>query len=220
MFDRIGAENVSDQVLVALILRSGVKGMSVVDLAESLLNRFGTLTALAQTSVDELAAIQGMGPVKAQVLKAALELAHRLSEESTPAQHTVRSPEDAARLLRERARTRLEESFWVLLLDAKYRLRRPAFEVTRGLLDASLVHPREVFKEAIRSSCAAIVLVHNHPSGDPSPSAEDVRITRQLVEAGKVVDIEVLDHIIIGRAMQGRSVDFFSMREEGVVQFK
>lgn len=217
--ERLGAEHVSDEVLLALILRSGVHGMSVVDLAHELLARYGSLTALSQASADELARIPGMGKVKAQVLKAALELATRLAEESAPERHAVRSPADAARLLGERARTREEEAFWVLLLDTKHRLRRPPIEITRGLLDASLVHPREVFKEAIRSSSAALVLVHNHPSGDPSPSPEDIRVTRQLVEAGRVVDIDVLDHVILGRAEGTAAERYFSLREAGAVEF-
>ena len=136
-----------------------------------------------------------------------------------PAQPLVRTPEDAARLVRDRARTCEGEVFWTLLLDKKYKLRRPPVEITKGILDTSLVHPREVFKEAIRSSSAAIVVLHNHPSGDVTPSAEDLRITRQLVEAGKIVDIEVLDHVILGRASIGQEKDFLSVRESGLVKF-
>ena len=117
-------------------------------------------------------------------------------------------------------RTREEESFWVLLLDGKNRLMKAPIEVTRGLLDASLVHPREVFKEAIRSASAAVVLAHNHPSGDPNPSAEDIRITKQLVEAGRIVDIQVLDHVVLGRQSGAGSADFFSFREAGIVEFR
>jgi DNA repair protein RadC len=220
VFDREGPEGVSDRVLLAVILRSGVRGVSVVDLADRLLNHYGSLTALAQVSVDELRTVCGIGRVKAQVIKAALELARRLGRESLRETQTVRTPEDAARLLRGEARVKDQEVFWVLLLDTKYRLRRPPVEVTRGILDASLVHPREVFKEAIRSSSAAVVLVHNHPSGDPAPSAEDIRITRQLVEAGKIMDIEVLDHVILGRAPAPEAQDHMSLRESGLVAFK
>jgi len=219
LFDRNGAEFVSDQVLLALILRSGVKGTSVFDLAGKLINEYGSLTVLAQVSTDELARMKGVGRVKAQVIKAALELGRRLSAEAMPAQPLVRTPEDAARLVRDRARTCEGEVFWTLLLDKKYKLRRPPVEITKGILDTSLVHPREVFKEAIRSSSAAIVVLHNHPSGDVTPSAEDLRITRQLVEAGKIVDIEVLDHVILGRASIGQEKDFLSVRESGLVKF-
>jgi DNA repair protein RadC len=215
--DAIGAEHVADDVLLAVLLRSGVRGASVVDLARRLLNRYGSLTALSRVSLDELSGIHGMGRVKAQVVKAALELGRRLAAEQMADAPTVRTPADVAAVLRERARALEVEAFWVLLLDVRNRLRRPPYEVSRGLLDASLVHPREVFKEAIRSVSAAVLIAHNHPSGDPSPSAEDIRITRQMVEAGRVVDIPVLDHVIIGRP--GAANEFFSLRESGLVQF-
>jgi DNA repair protein RadC len=220
IFDRVGPEKVEDDVLVALVLRSGVAGMSVVELAKRLLQHYGSLTALSQASVSELAEMPGMGKVKAQVLKAALELAKRLSQESVPDKVTVSTPGEAAGLLRDEARSREEEAFWVLALDAKNRLKRPPFEISQGILDASLIHPREVFKEAIRSSSAAIVLAHNHPSGDPQPSAEDIRVTRQIVEAGKIVDIDVLDHVILGRRKRDGETDYFSMREAGLVNFE
>lgn len=219
IFDRIGPEQMTDKQLLAILLRSGVRGRSVTDLADGLLNEYGSLTALAQVSAADLASVKGMGRVRAQVIKAALELAHRVATRGEGAPVSVRTPEDAARLLRGEARTLDVECFWVLLLDRKYRLRRPPLRVTRGILDASLIHPREVFKEAVRTSSAAIVLAHNHPSGDPHPSAEDLRITRQLVEAGKVMDIDVLDHIILGRAEDGRSSDYISLRESGLVAF-
>ncbi len=218
-FDRLGPRAVSEDVLLALILRSGAKGVSVIDLAHRLLADYGSLTALAQVSTDELAKYRGMGRVKAQVLKAALELAGRLSEEALPERHMVKTPEDAARVLRDKARSREEEAFWVLLLDSRCRMHRPPVEISTGLLDASLVHPREVFKEAIRSSSAAVIVVHNHPSGDPTPSAEDIRISEQLVKAGQVVDIKVLDHVILGRSSPARPVDHFSVREAGLVNF-
>ncbi|HMP76754.1 MAG TPA: DNA repair protein RadC [Kiritimatiellia bacterium] len=219
IFDRVGPDGMSDKHLIALILRSGVKGRSVTDLAEGLLNEYGSLGALAEVSAADLAAVKGMGRVRAQVLKAALELARRLASRGEAAPISVRTPEEAARLMRTMAAASDVENFWVLLLDRKYRLRRPPLHITRGILDASLIHPREVFKEAVRTSSAALVLVHNHPSGDPQPSPEDIRITRQLVEAGKVMDIEILDHIIMGRAEPGRTQDYFSLRESGLVAF-
>lgn len=219
LFDRLGAEAMSDQQLLAIILRSGVKGRSVMDLAGGLLHEYGSLQSLAEVSTDDLAAIKGMGRVRAQVVKSALELARRLAVTSSPVAPSVRTPEEAATLLRHEAQTSDVESFWVILLDRKYRLRRPPIRITRGILDASLVHPREVFKEAVRTSSAALVLAHNHPSGDPTPSAEDIRITRQLVEAGKVVDIEVLDHVILGRRHGTDGRDFLSLRESGLVSF-
>lgn len=219
LFDRLGAEAMSDQQLLAIILRSGVRGRSVMDLAAGLLHEYGSLQGLAEVSTDDLRAIHGMGRVRAQVVKSALELARRLSAVHGAVAPTVRTPEEAASLLRHEAQTSDVESFWVLLLDRKYRLRRPPIRITRGILDASLVHPREVFKEAVRTSSAAVVLVHNHPSGDPTPSAEDLRITRQLVEAGKVMDIEVLDHVILGRRHGTDGRDFLSLRESGLLSF-
>jgi DNA repair protein RadC len=216
---RVGVENVPVDTLLAIILRSGVKGTNVVDLARRLLTKYGSLTGIALTSANELAREKGVGPVRAQVILAALEMGRRLNEERTPEHCRIRSPEDAARLVRDRAKTLEKEVFWALLLDTKNHLKGNAVEVTRGLLDASLVHPREVFREAIRCAAAAVVLVHNHPSGDPAPSAEDIRITKQLVEAGRIVDIKVLDHVVVGR--QGGNVvkDFVSMRESGLVEF-
>jgi DNA repair protein RadC len=219
LFDRQGPENVSDQVLLALILRNGMEGKNVMELAGELLHTYGSLTALAQVSAAEIARVDGIGPVKAQIVKASLELGRRLSQESLPASPIVRTPQDAVSHVREHARVREEEVFWVLLLDRKYRMRRPPVEVSKGILDASLVHPREVFKEAIRTSSAAIVVVHNHPTGDVTPSAEDLRVTRQVVEAGKIVGIEVLDHVIVGRAGAGQDRDHFSLRESGLVKF-
>lgn len=219
LFERLGPEGMTDQQLLALILRSGVKGRSVMDLADGLLAEYGSLQGLAEVSASDLASIKGMGPVRSQVVKSALELARRLAVTAIPAMPMVRTPDEAANLLRHEAKVQDVECFWVLLLDRKYRLRRPAIRISLGIADASLVHPREVFKEAIRSSSAAVVLAHNHPSGDPTPSAEDIRITRQLIEAGKVVDIEILDHVILGRNRGGEGRDFISLRESGLVSF-
>ncbi|OGV42287.1 MAG: hypothetical protein A2X46_15490 [Lentisphaerae bacterium GWF2_57_35] len=219
LMDRLGAENLPDAALLALILRSGVSGVSVIELGQNLLRDYGSLTAMAKASLDELAAVRGMGRIKAQVLKAALELARRLVEESAPVRPAIRAPADAAGLLRETARTLDREVFWALLLDTKYRLKRSPVEISSGLLDASLVHPREVFREAIRTASAAIVLVHNHPSGDPAPSTEDLRVTRQLIEAGQVVDIDVLDHIILGHRNGTSGSEYCSLRESGLIDF-
>ena len=218
--DRLGAEHVADAVLLAVLLRSGTRGMNVMRLASDLLEAHGSLTALAAVGMDELCeTTHGLGRVKARELKAALEIGRRLFEERIPDGAQVRTPEDAVSLLKARAHAMEREVFWVLRLDTKNRLKGRPDDVTRGLLDASLVHPREVFREAIRTASAAVILAHNHPSGDPTPSAEDIRITRQLVEAGRVVDIRVLDHVVIGREAPGREKDFVSMREDGIVSF-
>lgn len=214
---RLGVRNVTDDVLLAILLRSGVRGVSVIEVSRRLITRFGSLTNLAKADRNELESMDGLGPVKVQVLMAALELARRLSQEAVPERPAIRSPEDVSRLLREEAR-RLEcEVFWVLLLDTKNRLIGSPVEISRGLLDASLVHAREVFREAVRASAYSVVLAHNHPSGDPTPSAEDLSITRMLHESGKIMDIRVLDHVILGDT--ARRPAFLSLREEGIVDF-
>lgn len=219
-FARDGADQVNDRVLLAILIRNGIPGHSAVDIADALLNRFGSLPALAREPVEEIARIPGLGKVKAQIIKAALELGRRLPGTREPERVEVRTPADAARLIRQRDTASLEvEEFWVILLDTKYRLRRPPMSISRGILDACLVHPREVFKEAIRACAAAVVLVHNHPSGDPAPSREDLKLTRQLIEVGRIVDIEVLDHVIVGIASERHPQGFTSLRESGLVSF-
>lgn len=215
-----GAEHVSEPVLLALLLRTGVPGENALQLAERLLLEYGSLTALAGSTTDDLTRRKGLGPVKAQMLKAALELARRLAAEALPQALAVRSPETVAAVIRESARVLDHECFWVLPLDAKNRLKRPPIEISSGILDVSLVHPREVFRPAIQCSCGAIVLAHNHPSGDPTPSAEDIRITRKLVEAGRLLEIRVFDHVIVGRRRAGEERDFVSLRESGCLSFE
>ena len=217
---RVGVEGVSDTALLAIVLRGGVHGQNVIKMAEELLQKHKTLTGIANAPQEELLSIRGIGRVKAQVLSATLELAKRLIDEGVSSSTPVRTPEDAANLLREKARTLSKEVFWVIMLDVKNRLKGPPAEISEGLLDASLVHPREVFKKAILSTSAAVILVHNHPSGDPTPSAEDIRISRQLIEAGKIIDIRVVDHIILGNPEAHRQGGFLSMREASLVEFK
>jgi DNA repair protein RadC len=217
---RLGAENVSDAVLLAVILRTGLKGTNVADLARGLLKRYDSLTGLATCSEAELKSVKGLGAVKAQMLKAALEIGRRLHEETVPRRLVVRTPEEVARLLQPKARAMETEVFWILHLDAKNGLKGQPREITRGLLDASLVHPREVFQEAIRAATAAVVVAHNHPSGNSTPSAEDVRITKQLIEAGRILDIKVLDHVIVGKPTGQGDRGFTSMREEGILDFQ
>ncbi len=217
--ERQGVENTPDEALLAILLRTGAQGINVVDLATSLLLHYGTLTALAEADVDDLVNIKGIGRVKAQIIKAALELGRRVQDEAVDGRIHVRTPEDAVRILGPEARTLDHEVFWIIHLDAKNRMEGRPSAISHGLLDASLVHPREVFRRAVRKATAGIVLVHNHPSGDPSPSAEDLRITRQLIEAGKIMDISVLDHVIIGKTPHPSGRHHVSLREEGVVDF-
>jgi DNA repair protein RadC len=217
--ERRGVQNISDAALLAILIRTGKPGLNAVEVAEKLLREHRSLTGLAKTPLDALAKAPGMGPVKAQVLKAALELARRLAEETVPARPSVRSPAQVAAVLREEARGLDRECFWVLLLDVKNRLVKAPVEVSQGLLDTCPAHPREVFREAILGACANVILAHNHPSGDPAPSAEDIRLTRQLVTAGRTVGIPVLDHVILGRRQSPGGEDFASLREAGAVNF-
>lgn len=219
--DRLGLDRAPDAALLAVLLRGGVHGNNVVDLSQAILRAYPTWTEMGNASIEELTnrKFRGLGKVKAQVLAAALEIARRYNAESPPERRKVRSPSDVAAIVGEEVRRLDCETFWVLLLDAKNGLNgRPAV-VSKGLLDTCLVHPREVYKEAIRRGAAAIVLAHNHPSGDPTPSAEDVRITRQLVDAGRVVDIRILDHVILGKPGNSGAPPVLSMRESGVVSF-
>lgn len=218
-FARVGPENVSDSVLLALILRTGSTGVNVVDVAQRLLSRFGSLTALARASVEDLQSVESIGPVKAQMIKAAMELAQRLTRESVGERPKITTPEQAAAVLRERARVLQHEVFWALMLDTKNRLIGEPQQISQGTLNSSLVHPRELFKKALQHSCAAMILAHNHPSGDPAPSAEDIKVTKQLVEAGELMKIKVLDHIIIGIRSHFSDRDFYSLREAGIVNF-
>jgi len=218
-FERVGAENVSDAVLLALILRTGSIGLNVVEVSQRLLSSFGSLTALARASVNDLQCVESIGPVKAQMIKAAMELAQRLTRESIGEKPLITTPEQAAAVLRERARLLQHEVFWALMLDTKNRLIGEPRQISEGTLNSSLVHPRELFKRALQHSCAAIILAHNHPSGDPTPSAEDIKVTKQLIGAGELMGIKVLDHIIVGHRRHHVDADFLSLREAGLVNF-
>lgn len=218
-FDRLGSENLSDGDLLALILRTGTRGLNVVELSEMLLVQYGSLSALSRAPAAELQKIRGIGKEKAKILKAALEIGRRLVHENIGEKPQIASPEEAAAVLRERARSLDREVFWVLLLDTKNRLMVPPCEVSKGTLNSSLVHPREIFKPAIQHSAASVILAHNHPSGDPAPSAQDIRITQKLVEAGKTMEIKVLDHLVMGRKLRDGTTDFFSLRESGLAEF-
>ncbi|WFB35575.1 DNA repair protein RadC [Kiritimatiellota bacterium B12222] len=219
MFDRLGAEHVPDEVLLAILLRFGTKGNNVVDLSRELLRHFGSLTALVRAKPSEFIKLKGIGPTKARELKTALELARRLSQEQAESAPMIQSPDDAARLLREQARELDHERFWVFPLSVRNELKCPPLIVTQGTLNASLVHAREVFLPAIEYRAAGILVAHNHPSGNTSPSPEDLKVTRDLIAAGKVIGIKVLDHIIVGRMMPGQENYFLSLRESGLVNF-
>jgi DNA repair protein RadC len=211
-----GAAALTDAELVAILLRTGMKGQSAVQLAQVLIQKFVSLNELARASVEAIASVKGVGETKAIQVKAAFELAKRLKGSKRDQPEAISSPEDAAALMREDMRTLDREEFWVLLLNTKNGLIKKC-PTSRGSLNASIVEPREVFKDAIAASAASMILVHNHPSGDPTPSAEDVTVTKRLVKAGELLNISVLDHIILGHRTAGRDHDFASLKELGLM---
>ncbi|HTX99684.1 MAG TPA: DNA repair protein RadC [Bacteroidota bacterium] len=206
----VGPQALSDAELLAILLRTGTRGKSALDIGRALLVRTRSIRGLARVSPAELTRMEGIGPAKAVELLAALELGRRAQAGSDEQRPVLRSPEDAARRLIPFLRDREKESFVVLVLDAQNALRTLA-EVSSGTLNASLVHPREVFRVAIENGAAAVLVAHNHPSGNPEPSTEDLEITRQLSESGKILGIPLHDHLIIAGNR------FVSFAERGLI---
>ncbi|MDP3722948.1 MAG: DNA repair protein RadC [Candidatus Omnitrophota bacterium] len=196
---RVGAEALSEQELLACVLGRGVAGESVLVSARRLLAAFGTLRGIASASVEQLSGIHGIGQAKAVQLKASAEIARRLAPAPEGGRPVIDNMEVAAALLRPHLLDKQKEHVVALLLDQRHRLIRMS-PIAVGSLSASIIHPREVFKEAIAASAAAVIIAHNHPSGDPEPSAEDLRVTHRLAEAGAILGIELLDHLIVARA--------------------
>jgi DNA repair protein RadC len=209
-----GPDALTHAELIAILLRTGLKGVNVVQVGQNLLLRFGSLNALALASVDEVRKIPGIGRDKAATLVAAFALAKRMEQERREESPVLESPATVVNFMRESARLRNVESFQVLLLNTRRRLIRVE-EISKGTLDTLLVHPREVFRAAIIAGAAAILLVHNHPSGDPTPSEADIKVTRDLIRAGQLLKIEVVDHVIIGRTSTDRAKDYSSLKELG-----
>ena len=196
----LGPEALAVRELLAIIIGSGPEGRSALDVAGDLLDRGqGSLRRLSSTPVGELQRVAGVGPAVAARLAAALELGRRLAREGPLERSRIRGPRDVFERCAPGLRDVLQEEFRVLLLNTQHAVVRDVL-VTRGTLDASVVHPREVFRLAIAEGAAGVILVHNHPSGDPTPSAEDREVTHQLAEAGRVLGIGVLDHVVIGDA--------------------
>jgi len=194
---KLGAEALSAQEILALILGRGIKGESVMVTAQRLLSQFGNLEGLADASVPELSGVKGIGIAKATQIKAALELGKRLEGSSdSSGKVVIKTPDDVIAQVKSRLKNKKKEHFITLLLDTRNQL-LGVNTVSIGSLDSSIVHPREVFKDAISASAASVIFVHNHPSGDPQPSGDDIKMTKRLVEAGEIVGIEVLDHIVI-----------------------
>ncbi len=209
-----GPDALTHAELIAILLRTGLKGANVVQVGQNLLQKFGSLNALALATVDELKQIPGVGPDKAATLVAAFALARRMEQERREESPVLDNPATVVSFMREENRLGNVESFQVLLLNVRKKLIR-AEKISQGLLDTILVHPREVFRAAIVANAAGIVLVHNHPSGDPAPSEADIKVTRDLIRAGQLLKIEVVDHVIIGRATAARVKDYASLRELG-----
>jgi len=194
---RLGSEALSAQEIIAVILGRGIKGESVLVTSQKLLSRFGNLKGIANASLEELTEIKGVGLAKAAQIKAALELSKRLEDDAAETQKpVVRSPEDVVSVVKSQLKGKKKEHFVILCLDTRNRVIN-CRQVSMGSLDTSIVHPREVFKEAVSSSAASVIFAHNHPSGDPEPSKEDVELTKRLVKAGEIIGIEVFDHIIV-----------------------
>lgn len=202
----LGPAALSDAELLAILLRTGMPGRTALDLARDLLSDYGGLDGLLRVSFGELARRPGLGPAKAAQVKAALELGRRLLLLVPEHRRPVNTPEDVAPLLRLEMGHLDQEQIRVLLLDTRHRLIRQVL-VYQGNVSGAPVRIGELFREAVRENCPAILVVHNHPSGDPTPSSEDVAITREIVEAGRLLSIEVLDHLVVAR--QG----YVSLRE-------
>jgi DNA repair protein RadC len=194
---KYGAEVLSNAELLAILLRTGTKNENAIDIAYKLLKQQDGIGFLLDSKAEELSSIHGIGPAKAAQLKAAVELGKRLSSQTYKKEIFIRCSKDAANIVMEDMRYLKKEHMKAILLNIKCGL-ISIEEISIGSINSSIVHPREVFAPAIKKSCASLILVHNHPSGDPTPSQEDLNITRRLVEGGKILGIEVVDHIIIG----------------------
>lgn len=192
-----GPESLSNAELLAILLRTGSSRESVFQLAHKILSEMETLQNLYEISIEELTKIRGIGPAKAIQIKAAIELGKRIIKQVSMDKIPVRSPGDVADYLMEDLKYLKQEHFIALLLDTKNQIVAKE-TISIGTLNSSLVHPREVFKPAIKKSVSAIIIVHNHPSGDPTPSREDIEVTKRLAKAGEILGIDVLDHVIIG----------------------
>ncbi|MDP2919063.1 MAG: DNA repair protein RadC [Dehalococcoidia bacterium] len=209
---RYGEEALSAQELLAVILGRGIAGESIMVTAQRLLKEFGSLKGLAQASVQEMGRVKGIGPAKACQLKAAFELASRVEQDShlkAQEKQVLKIPPDVLNYVRNHLKEKKKEYFVTILLDTRGQVIKHC-EVSVGSLDSSIVHPREVFKEAIAASAASVILVHNHPSGDPTPSEEDIGMNKKLTAAGELLGISVLDHLIIGNP------EFLSFKAKGI----
>lgn len=205
-----GLDALSNVELIAILLRTGSSGESVMNLAHRVLGYTGGIRQFLDISLEELTQVKGIGTAKAVQLLAGIELGRRIARTTPEERWIIRSPEDVSKLMMEELRHLTQERFVCLFLNTKNQV-LAQHTVFIGSLNSSVVHPREVFKEAIRRSSASIICLHNHPSGDPTPSKEDIEVTKRLIQVGQIIGIDVLDHVIIG---DGR---FYSLKEKGCI---
>ena len=208
-----GSDSLSNAELLAILLRTGSSSDSVLSLAQKVLSEIGSIQALHEIAIEELTNIKGIGPAKAIQIKAAIELGKRVAGQNYMDRVTIRSPKDVADYLMEDLRHLKQEHFLALLLDTKNNVIAKEI-ISIGTLNASIIHPREVYKPAIKKSVSAIIAVHNHPSGDPTPSREDIEVTKRLKEAGDILGIDLLDHVIIGNQR------YVSLKDKGLIAEK
>lgn len=206
---KFGVQALSAQELLQLILGRGIAGESVVITAQKLLSQFGSLQKLAEASIEELSLIKGIGLAKATQLKATFEIGHRLSTQTSAYKSKeLTNPKKVHQLMKSKLKDYTREHFYIIILNSR---NWSVAEVSVGSLTASVVHPREVFAEAIKNKAASVIFVHNHPSGNPEPSKDDLEITKRLVNAGKILGIEIVDHIIVTKD------GYFSFKEKGLI---
>jgi DNA repair protein RadC len=211
----LGAHALRDAELIAILLRTGTKGRSAVQIGDELIQEFKSLNALARATQEDLSKIKGIGRDKAIALISAFALATRMAKEFQVEAPLLDTPQRVADYLRDENRGYNVEHFQAVLLNSRRRLIK-VDKISDGLVDSLLVHPREVFRGAIAANATTLVLVHNHPSGDPTPSESDIRVTRDLIRAGQLLKIEVADHIILGHCTAANNKGYFSMREMGL----
>jgi len=211
---KFGEQALSAQELLQVILGRGVAGESVAVTAQKLLTQFGSLQKLSEASIEELSSIKGIGPAKATQIKAVFEIGRRLSVQ-VPSYKSkeLTDPKKAYQLIKNKLKDYTREHFYIIALNSR---NHSIAEVSVGSLDASIVHPREVFSGAIKNKAASVIFAHNHPSGDPEPSEDDLEITKRLVKAGKILGIEVIDHIIIAKKTKDKKT-FFSFKDGGLL---
>jgi DNA repair protein RadC len=216
-FESYGAGALSDTELIAILLHSGIRGHSVLGLASNLIAQAGSIAGLASWQPEDFQRLKGIGRAKGQQLAAVIEIARRMMKQPNSGAPVLNRPELIAEYLAPYAKGLEVEKFWVLCLNRKNRLKK-LVEVTSGTATGSLVHPREAFRAAIQHGATAVVCAHNHPSGDPAPSSADIQVTRRLREAAVAIDIELIDHVVVGeKTADPANRGFYSFREAGLL---